>query len=111
MKLSLKSNQYENRQRLAAAGINVGTSVAEFEAMNFVTADPDMIAMKDLAIRLSYQRYHALIVGETGTGKDIVARILHGARDYIDPNIGQTLDKRWNRFRAANCAGWSDELF
>ena len=90
-------NQYrvvvENRQlksRLAAAsGIDqvlLGDSAA-------------MRDMRDLLLRLAPTSADVLVTGETGTGKELVARCLH------------TFGKRSGNFVAVNCAAIPENLF
>jgi DNA-binding NtrC family response regulator len=90
-------NQYrvvvENRQlknRLAAASgidqILLGDSAA-------------MREMRDLLLRLAPTSADVLVTGETGTGKELVARCLH------------TFGKRAGNFVAVNCAAIPENLF
>lgn len=62
----------------------------------FITVDPDMLSLKDDVRKLAAESDEVLIYGETGTGKEIIARALHGER------IG--------KFVAVNCAGLPREL-
>lgn len=105
-KVPSKFIQDTNRTILRAGGFDFGSTLAEVEAHKFVTCDPDMIRMKDLALQLSKQSCNVVIYGETGTGKEIIARVLHGKRDY--PNEDGI--KR-PCFAAINCAGLVDTLF
>lgn len=70
----------------------------------FVTTDPATKAMLDDAEYLSEKPYPVTIYGETGTGKELIAKVLHGSRSNRD---GRMLDN----FRAVNCAGIPDGLF
>lgn len=75
-----------------------------FEAMsecakrlkNFITNDPKMLRMKQDAQKISNEEDSVLIVGPTGTGKEIIAKALHGDRT--------------GAFIALNCAGLPDTL-
>lgn len=62
----------------------------------FITCDPDMIALKDDVRKLAPEQDEVLIAGETGTGKELIARALHGERK--------------GKFVAINCAGLPREL-
>lgn len=66
----------------------------------FITVDKAMLAMKRMVLELSEAKYFTqpvLIYGETGTGKELVARALHG-----DTN---------GNFVAVNCTSLPLELF
>jgi transcriptional regulator with PAS, ATPase and Fis domain len=63
----------------------------------FITCHPDMLAMKDEVRLLSPIQDEVLITGETGTGKELIARALHGGRGA-------------KNFIAINCAGLPDNL-
>lgn len=81
--------------------IEVGDST-EAWLSRFITQDPDMLMMKEDVKLLaqinddSSQLFCVLIYGETGTGKEIIARALHGDRT--------------SKFIAINCAGLPIEL-
>jgi transcriptional regulator with PAS, ATPase and Fis domain len=62
----------------------------------FITVNPSMMIMKDKVRKLSKIDDEVLIQGETGTGKEIIARALHGDRE--------------GRFIAVNCAGIPEHL-
>ena len=72
----------------------------------FITVDPQMLQMKEHIKTLAEVDDPVLIVGETGTGKELIANALHGdrndCRDAKGPEIG--------RFIAVNCAGIPDTL-
>lgn len=56
----------------------------------FITIDPGMILMKERVRKLANLQYPVLILGETGTGKEIVARALHSTRtgNFVEVNCG-----------------------
>ena len=56
----------------------------------FITCYPEMITMKEDARKLSKEDDCVLIMGPTGTGKEILARALHGERegDFVPVNCG-----------------------
>jgi transcriptional regulator with PAS, ATPase and Fis domain len=62
-----------------------------------VTADEKMIVVKEKVDKLTHKDINVLIVGETGTGKEILARALHNGKQ--------------GRFVDVNCAGIPDSLF
>lgn len=63
----------------------------------FIAESPQSVLLRDTADALAGTDWSVLIHGETGTGKELLANILHGER------IGQ--------FVAFNCAGVTDTLF
>lgn len=62
----------------------------------FITEDADIIAMKDDVRRLAKTQDEVLITGDTGTGKELLARAMIGNRQ--------------GRFVATNCAGFPETL-
>jgi len=62
----------------------------------FITVNPAMLSMKDDIRKLAPTDHEVLISGPTGTGKEILARALHGEK------VG--------KFQAINCAGLPDNL-
>ena len=54
----------------------------------FITEDPKMLELKDAVRELVYREEPVLITGPTGTGKELIARALHGNRegDFIPLN-------------------------
>jgi len=62
----------------------------------FITVSPDMIAMKEDAKKMAVTDYPVLITGETGTGKELIAKSMIGARTGL--------------IQAINCAGLPEEL-
>lgn len=62
----------------------------------FITADTLMLELKDETRKLATEDDEVLITGETGTGKELLARALHG--------------ERTGKFVAINCAGLPKEL-
>lgn len=68
----------------------------ELQLSRFVTVDPVCLGMKPLIQKLAKCQDEILITGETGTGKEIIARAMIG-------------DRKGN-FVAINCAGLPAEL-
>ena len=62
----------------------------------FITVDPDTLRMKDRVMKMAACDYEVLIEGETGTGKETIAKAMIG--------------KRTGPIRAINCAGMPREL-
>lgn len=77
------------------AGIPISSPIDK-AAEKIITVDPDIIAAKNKAIKFSPHAIPVLITGETGTGKELFAKLLHGNR------IGN--------FVAVNCGGIPDTL-
>lgn len=69
---------------------------AELWLKKFITSDDDMILLKREAMKLSDVPDEVLITGETGTGKEIIARSMIG--------------NRTGRFIPVNCAGLPEHL-
>jgi len=65
----------------------------------FITKDRDTLGMLDDVVKLAKSPDEVLITGETGTGKELIARAMIGNRAE---NKG--------RFIAANCAGFPEQL-
>ena len=65
----------------------------------FVAASRQMRLIRELARRAGRSDAKTLITGETGVGKDVVAREIHGASDRAS-----------REFVAVNCAGIAEEL-
>lgn len=65
----------------------------------FIGQDPAIVALKENIAQVSQLDCSVLINGETGTGKELVARIIH----ELSPRAGK-------RFMAVNCGAFSAEL-
>lgn len=63
----------------------------------FITNDPAMMLMKETVRKLARVNDPVLITGPSGTGKEIIARALHGHRNV-------------RTFHPVNCAGMPEEL-
>jgi len=92
----LKDAAKQLEQNAAKAGYNVGSCYTEEQLESFITQDSDMLRLKDDVRILQGINNPVLITGETGTGKEIIARALHGSR------LG--------RFVAINCPALSVDL-
>jgi DNA-binding NtrC family response regulator len=87
----------ERRQKLMAAD---GELANRIEFYGMIGRDPGMQELFDLIRRFAPHARTALITGETGTGKELVARALH--------KLGP---RRERRFTAFNCSAIVDTLF
>ncbi len=65
----------------------------------FITRNPDMLAMLDLAERIADSNISVLIEGESGTGKELVAQFIHQKSPRSD-----------KPFVRINCAALPEEL-
>ena len=65
----------------------------------FITRNPDMLAMLDLAGRIAESNISVLIEGESGTGKELVAQFIH-----------QKSPRAEKPFVRINCAALPEEL-
>jgi transcriptional regulator with GAF, ATPase, and Fis domain len=80
-----------------AANFFIETSECHKTLRKFITKSPDMLKMKVEVERLSPHEDPVLIQGPTGTGKELIAKALHG-------------DRPKDRFIALNCAGLPETL-
>lgn len=62
----------------------------------FITQNEQMLAMKDRVRKIAKVNDDVLIIGPTGTGKELIARALHGDNEH--------------KFLALNCAGLPSQL-
>lgn len=62
----------------------------------FITVNPSMLLMKEKAMKMSHSEHPVLITGETGTGKELIAKSMIGKREGL--------------IQALNCAGLPSEL-
>ncbi len=61
--------------------------------------NPKIIALQETIAQIAPTDCNVLILGETGTGKELVARAIH----YLSPRASK-------RFMAVNCGAFSEEL-
>lgn len=83
------------------------TSQGKLVTSQYVTEDPFMKDQVALAEQVRDMDMPVLIVGESGTGKDVLAQMM-GTRYTIDSSTG--LQSKQS-FVAVNCAGITDTLF
>ena len=82
----------ENENRRLVAGIATTGPI--------VGANPGMNQVRDLARNCARSMLNVLILGETGTGKELLARMIHDLSDLSDKPLV-----------VVNCAAIPDELF
>jgi DNA-binding NtrC family response regulator len=71
----------------------------KFSLDNFIGQDPKIVRMKEIVQKLAKSESTALILGESGTGKDLVANAVH----YHSNRVGKP-------FITLNCAAIPDTL-
>lgn len=105
-------------QAVKSAGLSTGVSPLGRATEEFVTIYDDMLEMRRCAVMLAPLDFPVLILGETGTGKELVARILHGNRDSFADAYAQRIHvgnpvhvQRHKLFFPVNCSGIVDTLF
>lgn len=72
----------------------------------FITVDPELVAVKDQVRILSETDDPVLIIGETGTGKELLATALHGDRTVR----AKAQQSDGGSFITVNCAGIPEAL-
>lgn len=103
--MSLSNSEHEElKAKLQAANTNIpAINLGTINAMqtplcralnNFITDNPYMKGVKSKADRLSTLSDEVLITGDTGTGKELIAMILHGNRvgPFIAINVAAITD-------------------
>jgi transcriptional regulator with GAF, ATPase, and Fis domain len=65
-----------------------------------IGVSPQIVALRETIAKVADAPFHVLIEGESGSGKELVARALH-----------QHSLRRLRRFCAVNCAALTDDLF
>jgi DNA-binding NtrC family response regulator len=78
----------------------IGGSVATFEQLGLLGRDPAFVQCLELVECLARYQPPILVQGETGTGKELIARALH----YLGP-------RRNGPFVPINCGGLPESLF
>lgn len=73
---------------------------AQAQAPQVVAASPEMLDMLELARRVGPSKLPVLLLGESGTGKDLVARFIH-----------EHSDRSSSPFVPINCAAINEPLF
>ena len=83
------------------------TKQGKLVTSQFVTDDPFMKSQVQLVEQITPMTMPVLIVGESGTGKDVLAQMI-GTRYEVDQTTGAQIKLP---FVAVNCAGITDTLF
>jgi transcriptional regulator with PAS, ATPase and Fis domain len=91
-------------------GITIAPTPQKLAIAEFVTYDPAMLRVVEIARDASEFDFPVLILGETGTGKELLARIFHGNNNE-QKIIGRTTIVTKDSFHAVNCSGIVDSLF
>ncbi len=96
--LAKKSGLAENQLQylLKSTGLPQLQTKTQTILAKYITEDKDLQEVKQKCLKLSTTTRPVLILGETGTGKELLAQALHGNRDGL--------------FVAVNCAGVSESL-
>ncbi len=103
----LKEQAMAMEQEAKKKGMYIGSVATEQWLEKFLTVDTEMLALKDDVRTLVNNNYPVLIQGETGTGKELIARALHGSRGPCkEPNS----PIEYGRFVAINCPALSVDL-
>lgn len=93
-------DQYKLQYTIEKVGDNFELKDAlkgtDLQLKKFITVDPETLKMKEDVHKLAKCEYPILIIGETGTGKEIIARAMIGERE------GYTV--------CVNCAGLPETL-
>ncbi|MBF0461126.1 MAG: sigma-54-dependent Fis family transcriptional regulator [Magnetococcales bacterium] len=92
--LAAEQSHHKQRQQ----GIRQELAVPKV-ALPLITRNPAMLRLLEQAKRAAVMDLPVLITGETGTGKEILARILHDASPRAD-----------RPFVAVNCGAFNEEL-
>src|SRR5689334_20254522 len=85
--------------RLADARASAAAADGGHDGLGLVGASPAMVALRARVRRVAAAPFHVLVDGESGSGKELVARALHAAGP-----------RRQRRLCTVNCAALTDEL-
>jgi transcriptional regulator with PAS, ATPase and Fis domain len=94
--LSDEAAKLEERLRQHNPSVAIPSAKTEEELAKFITVHPKMMELKDTIRKLSIVDDPVMIRGETGTGKEILAKALHGSRS--------------GKFESINCAAIPEQL-
>src|SRR5437763_242759 len=76
-----------------------GAAASPQKSRGVIVADPAMVALYEQALRASASTISVLVLGETGVGKEVLARSIHER----SPRAGKP-------FLALNCAALAETL-
>jgi len=93
-----------NRAALTQIGLELRASVAQLEARKYITQDLDTLEMLKTAVMCSELDCCVTILGPTGTGKELIANIIHARRRYA-------FGVEKVNLQAINCSGIPGTLF
>ncbi len=113
------SEHIDEIERIIAGDDESQTIIHSVGDRNLVTASPAMREVIRRTHRYAEFERPILITGETGTGKELVARLIHFSNDNTandDDQEAQTQPRDAGPFVAVNCAAvpatlWEDEIF
>jgi transcriptional regulator with GAF, ATPase, and Fis domain len=89
-----------SRERIVGQNLSLRRDVSRrFSKANIIGQSPEIISVVSDAERVAVARSNVLITGETGTGKELVAKLIH----YSSPRADQV-------FVALNCAAFPADL-
>lgn len=74
-------SRYEAELAIASGNIEGSTDAVAVEALracNLVSHSPAVVRAAQLAVTFAQNKYNVLILGETGTGKEMFAKAIHG---------------------------------
>lgn len=92
--------QEQRRLALEVRGLRARLDARDDVTARIVGVSPAIARVRELVVRLAASAADVLILGETGTGKELVARCLHDASS-----------RRTGNFVAVNCGGLPENLF
>lgn len=86
--------------RKASPDVKLWSYLTEEWLEKFITVDPAMLSVKEIIRKVQPESDPVLIVGPTGTGKELLARALHGSREQYPGG----------KFIPVNCTALPSEL-
>jgi two-component system response regulator AtoC len=96
---STGAHNWAQRAERPLAAIRRDQAESSNERMHFVSSNPEMLRIRKRTEKISQFDIPVLILGETGTGKEVLARQIHG----LSPRAAEP-------FRKVNCAALPEAL-